>query len=241
VLTTWSVLAVGAGVLAAVVVPGVWLWWPSRRESASQRELGMALMTGTVIAFAVLAVQGLFELRLARLEDERAGAQAARDLKLAQEADRRDLALTIGLQRDLRGIDLREHDLRGFYMAKKDLREVQLLGARLENVVFWAANLTGADLRGARMNGAMLEDARLNGAWLTRADLRGASLRGALLEEADLSGADLRGAKLEGANLTGAALGDARLDGALYDSTTSWPISVPVPRCRADSCEVPGI
>jgi uncharacterized protein YjbI with pentapeptide repeats len=241
VLTTWSVLAVGAGVLVAVVVPGVWLWWPSRRESASQRELGMALMTGTVIAFAVFAVQGLFELRLARLEDERAGAQASRDLRLAQEADRRDLALTIGLQRDLRGIDLRERDLRGFFMAKKDLREVQLLGARLENVVFWAANLSKADLRGARLNGAMLEDARLEGAWLTRADLRGASLRGAQLERADLSGADLRGAKLESANLREAALGGATLHGARYDATTSWPAGAPVPPCRTDSCTVPGI
>jgi uncharacterized protein YjbI with pentapeptide repeats len=236
VLTTWSVLAVGAGVLAAVVVPGVWLWWPSRGESASQRELGMALMTGTVIAFAVLAVQGLFELRLARLEDERASAQEARDRRLAEDADRRDLSLTIGLQHDLRGIDLREQDLRGFYMAKKDLRGVQLLGARLEGVVFWAANLTEADLRGARMNGAMLEDARLEGAWLTRADLRGASLRGALLEKADLSGADLRGANLESANLTEAALGGAR-----YDSTTSWPAGAPVPRCRTATCTVTGI
>jgi uncharacterized protein YjbI with pentapeptide repeats len=235
VLTTWSVLAVGAGVLAAVVVPGVWLWWPSRSESASQRELGMALMTGTVIAFAVLAVQGLFELRLARLEDERASAQAARDLRLAQEADRRDLALRIGLKQDLRGIDLREHDLHDFFMANKDLRRAQFIDARLENVVFFAANLERADLRGARMRGAMLEDARLKRAWLTRADLRGASLEGAYLAEADLSGADLRGANLESANLTGAALGGAR-----YDSTTSWPAGTSVPPCRA-TCTVGGI
>jgi uncharacterized protein YjbI with pentapeptide repeats len=239
VLTTWSVLAVGAGVLAAVVVPGVWLWWPSRRESASQRELGMALMTGTVVAFAVLAVQGLFELRLVRLEDERASAQAARDLKLADEADRRHLELTIGLEHDLRGMNFHQHDLRGFFMAKKDLRGVQFIEAQLEHVVFWAANLNQADLRWARMRGAMVEDARLKEALLAHADLRGASLRGALLENADLSGADLRGANLESADLTGAALGGARLDGARYDSATSWPAGFPVPRCRA-ACTVAG-
>jgi len=241
VLTTWSVLAVGAGVLAAVVVPGVWLWWPSRGESTSQRELGMALMTGTVIAFAVLAVQGLFELRLARLEDERTNAQAARDLRLAEQADRRDLSVTIGLQRDLREIDLRERDLHDFFMANKDLRRAQFIDARLENVVFFGANLERADFRRARMSGAMLEEARLKRAWLTRADLRGASFEGAFLEEADLSGADLRGANLESANLTRAALGGARLDGARYNSATSWPAGVPIPRCRADSCEVEGV
>lgn len=237
-VSTWAVLGLGTAVVATVVVPGVLLWWPSRGERASRSDLGVALMTGTVIAFAVLAVQVLFELRLSRLEEDRAAAQASRDAAEALEADRRDLSMTIGLSRDLRGIDLRARDLSGFYMAKKDLRGVQFIDARLENAVLWKANLEKADLRGARLNGAMLDDAALTGAWLSRADLRGASLRGAKLRGADLSRADLRSAELQGARFAGAALDGADLRGARYDRSTTWPAGFRMSRCRYDVCTV---
>ena len=239
-LTTWSVLAVGVGVLVAVVVPGLWLWWPSRRETSSRGELGVALLTGTLIAFAVLAVQVLFELRLSGLESERLRVQAARDAILAREEDRRSLRLTIGLGGDLRRIDLRNRDLRDFHLAQKNLQGARLENARLDDAVLLDADLSDAELGGAHLSGAMLDDARLKKATLSDADLRNASLRGAVLVGADLSRADLRGAKLDDANLKGAALGRARIRGVQYNQKTRWPAGFPVPPCRSAFCTVPG-
>jgi hypothetical protein len=235
VLTTWMLVAVGAGILATAVVPGIWLWWPARGNASSRSDLGVALMTGTLVAFSVLIVQVLYESRASRLEGDQRAAQVTRDRRMQQQAERQSLALAVGLQHDLRELDLRGRDLSGFFLVRKQLQEAQLSGARLDESVLTGSNLTGAALVGARLRQAVLDDARLVEAVLSRADLEGAYLRGTTLREADLSAADLRGADMEGATLRGAALG-----GAKYDATTKWPAHTRVRPCPTDRICVVG-
>jgi hypothetical protein len=75
-------------------------------------------------------------------------------------------------------------------------------------------------LRGADLSEANLFAAHLEGINLFAANLEGADLREADLREADLSGARLLWADLSGANLEG-----ADLSGAVYDDTTTPPLS----------------
>lgn len=219
-------VAVGAGILATAVLPGVWLWWPARRDASSRSDLGVALMTGTLVAFSVLVVQVLYESRASRLEALQHGAQVTRDHRLQQQAERQSLELAVGLQHDLREIDLRGRNLSGFFLVRKQLQEAQLTGARLDRAVLTGSNLTGAAMVGSRLREAVLDDARLAEAVLSRADLQGAYLRGAALREADLSAADLRGA-----DLTGATLRDAALGGVKYDAATKWPRRTRIKPC----------
>ena len=218
-LTSWMLVAVGAAVLVMGVVPGVWLWWPAHEDASSRSDLGVALMTGTLVAFSVLIIQVLFDSRASRMEHLRQAAQETRNHILQQQTEHQNLGLAIGMQHDLRGIDLRGRNLSGFFLARKQLNEAQLSLARLDKAVLTGTDLSDANLVGARLRRAFLDDSTLVGAILTRADLRGAYLRGARLRDADLSQADLRGADLTDATLAGAALGGAR-----YDASTKWPI-----------------
>jgi uncharacterized protein YjbI with pentapeptide repeats len=235
VLTTWKLVAVGAGILVATVVPGVWLWWPRRGDAASRSDLGLALMTGTVVAFSVLVVQVLFDSRASQLEDLQRAAQSTRDRILQRHTEKQSLAVSIGMQRDLRDIDLHGRDLSGFILARKRLNRANLSWARLDKAFLAGSNLSGASLDGAHLHGAFLDDAKLVGTTLTRADLRGAYLRGAGLQGADLSGADLRGTELTDAMLRGAALGGAR-----YDAKTKWPRRIRVRPCTGTAVCVVG-
>jgi hypothetical protein len=227
-LTTWTLAVIGAAVLVAAVVPGLWLWWPGRKDAGKRSDLGVALMTGTLVAFAVLVVQILFELRLDRLEEDRQVAQDARNEILRRQAEHQSLALAIGLQQDLTGLDLKGRDLSGLFLGRKRLVHAQLEESNLEGAFLSGSNLTDANLRGARLPDANLDDTRLELAILTRADLRGARLRGARMANADLSQADLRGAELTDAVLVGAAIGGAR-----YDAETKWPTGADVKPCEA--------
>src|SRR6185312_14124002 len=135
VLTTWMLVAVGAGFLATAVVPGIWLWWPARGDASSRSDLGVALMTGTLVAFSVLVVQVLYESRASRVEAVQRDAQVTRDHRLQQQAERQSLALAVGMQHDLRELDLRGRNLSGFFLVRKQLQEAQLSGARLDESV----------------------------------------------------------------------------------------------------------
>jgi uncharacterized protein YjbI with pentapeptide repeats len=234
VTSTSVILVVAAILLVSTVIPGIRLYWPQRRDPVSRTDLGVALMTGALIAFAVLALQILVELRAQNDATQR-----------QREADRQALLLVLGRQRDISGIDLDKRDLSGAYLVGKTFHGANLAGANLKNAsleeaslieanlvhaVLYNAHLDRADLReadladaslaGANLNGAKLDgdrlirvnftDADLSNAWM-RADLRGARLIrarlvGARLDPADLQGADLRGADLEDANLRRANL-----------------------------------
>jgi uncharacterized protein YjbI with pentapeptide repeats len=215
-------------VLTLTVVPGVWLWWPSRRDVDQRSSLGAALLTGAVVSFAVFAVQLVFDARLRDIDEQRQADQEGRAEQQRRQADRAALQLTVGLQPDLTGIDLSKRNLAGFYLSRKTLTDAVLNGANLRG-----ANLSRADLGGAELNGAHLEGAQLDGANLSEAILGAANLAGAILVRANLTDAELGGAVLTGADLREANLRGASIGGAIYDSATQWPSSAPQQPCAA--------
>jgi uncharacterized protein YjbI with pentapeptide repeats len=227
VSSTSMIAVVGCVVVALTVVPGVWLWWPSRHEAEQRSSLGAALLTGAVVSFAVFAVQLVFDARLRNVEERREAEQARRAEQQRVQANRNALQLTVGLQPDLSGIDLRKRNLAGFYLSRKRLVEAVLAGANLRAANLSNADLTRADLREAQLVGAHLDSANLAGANLALANLSGAVLVQAKLGNAELAGAVLTGADLRGADLRGASVG-----GASYDSATKWPRSARQQPCR---------
>ena len=54
-------------VLALTIVPGIYLWWPARRDRGGRSDLGAALLTGAVVSFAVFALQLVFDARLRQI------------------------------------------------------------------------------------------------------------------------------------------------------------------------------
>lgn len=243
---------VGFLIVAFSVIPGLLLWWPSRNDRTGRSDLGVALMTGALIAFAVLTIQVLIE-RNNRARDE------ARRVADAQQS----FELTLSLQKDLTGIRLERKDLRGFYLYGKILKKAVLVSTDLRSATLSWANLSDARMHSARLGGAImnnatltrakLDNANLEAAILTEARMLGASLAGATIVDADLSsvflpfgdlkGAHLEGASLAGATLTGADMSNASVDedtsfaGAVYDKTTVWPEGVNQDRCRKGVCE----
>lgn len=210
-LPVWLILLVAGVLIVGTVLPGLRLWWPTRTEQVSKTDLGLALMTGALIAFAVLTVQILVDIR---------GRQEDRHRELA--AERQSLQISVG-QRNLSGIYLGGAHLKNFYLGGKrlngaDLGEARLQGAVLTRAWLVGANLNKAWLSGANLSGARLADATLDDAHLEGANLDGANLDGASLANARLDGAVLTDARmsadLRGADLTNAILDDAKLAGA---------------------------
>ena len=182
-------------------------------------------MTGALIAFAVLAVQLLIQIRSQRDANAREDQadRAALVLMLERSSNLSDLSLQ---GKDLSTTYLKEKDLTGANlsrssMASASLQGSKLVGAILSGVSFDKAQLQRADLRYATLDGASLVEANLSGANLdaatltpgvdlTKADLSNASAR-ADLRRAVLTGANLVGAQLDGANLQGADLTSAEM------------------------------
>jgi uncharacterized protein YjbI with pentapeptide repeats len=205
-LPVWAIGLVAAVLVTGTVIPGLRLWWPTRTDPIRRSDLGLALTTGAMIAFAVLIVQILVESR-ARQEDR----------KRQSVAEQQNLQIAIG-PTNLAGIGLARDHLDGFYLRGKDLAGANLRKAHLKQAVLVDANLQRADLT----------DATLPRANLSRADLRGARLHAADLERTRLPLALLDGAFLDHANLEKANLTDARgaanlqaadLQGATLDNT----------------------
>lgn len=217
-------IAVGVSV---VLFAGLLLWGYNRHEVGAKSNLGAALLAGTLAAVAVFAVQA--DLDAGR---QAAALHAARERDAA--ADRQWLQLTLGINRDLTGIDLQHMDLTEFYMRGKNLTEAKLSGAnlnrvdlseaRMEAIGLEDASLRRADLTESNLIGAFLMGADLSGATLTESNLTNAFLTGADLSGATLANADLSGADLSNADLSGADLLGARLDRATATRGTRWPV-----------------
>jgi uncharacterized protein YjbI with pentapeptide repeats len=227
--STVAIAIVGVALLVATVIPGIRLYWPQRGDPVSRTDLGVALMTGAFIAFAVLGLQLMIQIR-SQLDSNR------RDT----EAERQSLLLLLGRSRDLSGLDLHGKDLRGAYLNAKILRGANLAHADLRKALLQGTNLMAADLEGSNLAGAHLERADLRQADLVGANLQGAKLNNARLDTAvfygekggddvvaDLRGADLsnawasadlRHADLRKATLVGTRLAPANLQGARLNS-----------------------
>lgn len=166
------VLAVG-GVTGLLAVGG-YLSWTAEDRRHSRGDLGRSLLVAGVIGIALGGAQFALDRRLRDIERER-------QARAGEVEERRTLQTSLGLQRDLVGIDLRERDLSQFFLARK-------------NLAF--ANLSGASLRQTQLSNATLKGSIVVNADLRGADLRGATVRGAILAGSDLSRAELSGADL---------------------------------------------
>jgi uncharacterized protein YjbI with pentapeptide repeats len=210
---------------------GMFLCWGCWREGNGRQDLGIRLVTGAVVAIAVLALQVLFDRQLAHVEDRHQTEQAARNEAFQQQLARENLRLTLGVQNDLRNIDLSNRSLSSIYLGGKDLRSAKLVGAGLRGATLAGARLEQADLQGAHLEDAHLDNAYLDGAGLQWAHLQGAVFSGAKLSDADFTRADLRGADLRTA--INPPEHRASFSQAEYDAHTKWPPGVSGPECPA--------
>ena len=151
------------------VIPG----WVSRE---SMKEIGWALVGGSVIAAAVLAGEHCFQTTFIR--EER---------RLQKERIREQYQMTLGLadslaNKVLSGLDLEEIKLPG--------RE--LIGAQLVRTNLRKADLSGSNLSKAKLHGARLPHSSLRDATLVESDLSGAVMKYSNPRRAVLRGAVLR-------------------------------------------------
>lgn len=187
----WLLALGGVAFLVLLVVSGTHLWWPLRGEQSSRGDVGTALMTGGVVAFAILLLQLSTDMRLRDVEERRAASDA-----------RQALLLQVAGTNRLAGARFEGRDLRDFYFVGKILtganfEDADLRRAILSRAILLRADLDGADLREANLTEAFLQDAFLNDADLNDGTiLQGACLRGADLQKADLLGADVTAANL---------------------------------------------
>jgi uncharacterized protein YjbI with pentapeptide repeats len=258
----WMIIAVGLAILTAATVPGVYFFWPSRTDPVCRSDLGVALMTGALVAFAILALQVMVDVRLRGIEETR-----------QEQTERQNLELQLAMQTEpLPGIALRDRDLSNFYLYRKvlpgaildesDLTETQLTGANLDGAFLNdttlvdtqldGANLTKAELKdavlaGANLTGAVMPEAQLDRATLDGTKFGGANLRGAFLNDVvttgrptEMLGTDLTGADLRGADLSRAYFEGTTLTGARYNSKTKWPLGYEQDCTPGKTCRVTG-
>ena len=158
-----------------------------------------------------------------------------------QQARGRDTQLQINLGASLDACDLTGADLGGAYLRLRQMSSIRLAQANCRGADFTSSTmndavLTRADLRHARLDnigGSDLHGYRADFRW---ASFQAADLREAHFEEADLrhtnfcdadvTAADFRKADLRGADLTASSLTGVQFAGAVYDKTTTWPVSM---------------
>lgn len=250
-MTFWLIVGLVGMILVLSVGPGLYFWWPTRKEPSCRSDLGVALMTGALIAFAVLGIQVVVDKRLRDVEGERRVAQ-----------ERQALKLQLALQDKLIGIPLAGEQLQGIYLYDKNLAKANLRRANLTDAVLTESDLTDAQLEDAVLIRAIMNRTTLEGAKLDRANMEYANLTGAPMSDSDLASARLEGAEFGGANLrwadfTGAKLQKAsfleadlrgaiftgaqfdtgtEIDGAKYDRATVWPAGHKQKPCRKAVC-----
>jgi uncharacterized protein YjbI with pentapeptide repeats len=159
---------------------------PFWRQDESKVLLATALLSAGVVGTAVFFAQSIVTYRLQKLEEHT------------------NIALSIGMERELPGIDLRS----------KNLSDFSLVGRRLHNADLSWTNLTGADLSRVELDGASLIQADMNGARLNNSQLRGADLRLANLRGADVVASNLSGANLRKTRFSNAVCAGSSFDGA---------------------------
>jgi uncharacterized protein YjbI with pentapeptide repeats len=211
---------------------------PAWGDRGTRADVGVALITATVISLAVFVLQILDENRLQRDDAKRQDESANQALRLQL-----GLASRLG-KMDLHGQDLRQINLPQKHLEGADLSDAHLEGANLEGVHLERArllnaHLEGANLQRAHLEGADLQDAHLDGdTTLDRAHLANANLFGAQLTGAELYGADLSGAKAMKANFKGAVYKGWNVDRLQYDNRTVFPNGKTY-KCNTAPCLLP--
>ncbi len=143
-----------AGIALTAIGLAVWVAALASTGDVPARlgELGAGLLSGAVVAFAVLFLGRRFD----------------------SEAEARSLRITVGLQKDLSNIDLSERELSGFSFAGKDLTSANLSESNLRGANFSGATLSNAkfieaDLARAIFSQATLDDTSFAFAEITEA------------------------------------------------------------------------
>lgn len=238
-MSLWLLLAVGVVLGAVFVAVGAHMLRPAWKETGTRADVGVAVITTTVIGLAIFVLQILDENRLQRDDAKRQDESANQALRLQL-----GLASTLG-KMDLHGQDLRQINLPQKHLEGADLSDAHLEGANLEGVHLEGArlidaHLEGANLQDAHLDRADLQDAHLDGGTtLDRAHLAHANLFGAQLMGAELYDADLHGAKAMKANLTGAVYKGWNVAKLQYDGRTVFPNGKTY-RCSTAPCLLPG-
>jgi len=169
-LVTWrlggNAAASGAvGFLTALIAAGFYLWFSAADRAKSKGEIGRGLLISGIIGVAFAWIQFDVSEYQRRTDHER-------DVAAARSAERQSLQLTVGLQRDLTGIDLSHRDIHRFYFRGKVLRDAQLIGARANDANFTSADLRDADLRDGQFRRASFDQADMRRSTFDRADFR---------------------------------------------------------------------
>ena len=224
-MSLWLLLLVGVLLGFVLLAVGVHMIRPSWNEQGTRADVGVAVITTTVISLAIFILQILDENRLERQDETRQEQSANQSLRLQ-----------LGLTSSLRGIDLSSKDLHGIFLPQKNLEAADFSDSDLSDANLEKARLTGCDLQPREPRGRQSErcppDAALTSGTrgsdgsktvLDNADLTGAELLGAQLQKASLSGADLRGATATDANFRGAVTSSSQGVGMYYNGNTVFP------------------
>jgi hypothetical protein len=233
----WLILGIGLAVGLSMVVWGVRLLRPHWSAEQTQVQIGIALLTASVISVAIFVLQIVDEDRLGREEARRQEGIANQALRIQLALTSRPLTFMDLSGENLRNVNLPRRDLSGAIFNFAELRDANLRGAALERASFVSASLEGAILIRAKLDLADLEDANLEGALMTFATLTRASLVDTELDRAELYSADLRCARALGANFDGAATAGWKITGLEYDETTVFPDGK-TRECSAPPCVV---
>jgi hypothetical protein len=126
--------------------------------SKVRRDVGGSLLTGSIVAFAVFALQ-------VHLDSQRRG-----------EEGRDQFRLSVAFAQDLKELKP-QFSLSGMYLSGKDMDNAELQQQDLSDANLQGASLRGADLEGANLTGANLYGANLRGSSIVDTDLTGADLR----------------------------------------------------------------
>lgn len=145
----------------------------SGREKA--RDLGVALLSGSILALSVLFLQLLNE-NIAQEEQRRQ----------ERVAERRAFDLTVAVSRDLSGFDPGGRNLDEMVLSAKNFEWANFRNTSLKGAIIVDARLVDTDLSGADLYKAVL----------AYSNMKGATLRGAKFEDADLDHVRLKGAEV---------------------------------------------
>lgn len=189
-------------VASLVLVAGVALL--SSSSSRLLKDLGSAVISGSIVGLAVLLVE------------------TNADNRREEAAQLRNLQLMLSLEDDLQGINLEGRDVSRQYLAGKNLTDANLNDLVANRTSFNQSTLDFADLIGANLRNSSFVDSRLAGADLSGANLSCTVLRGTIFSsELQLEGASL--------GTVEASLRETRLDNILYDDSTAWPANFSPP------------
>jgi hypothetical protein len=160
---TTRVLVIAIGLIA--VGFGVWIWAVAITSDLSGRlsDVGSPLLGGAIVAFAIFLLEREFEARAERQRRQ-----------FEERAERLNVRLMIGVQQNLRGIDLTGLELSRSSFNDKDLTRATFGRTTLAHAAFFGSTLVEARFIEADLTKAVFSGADLAGAEFTGSDLTAA-------------------------------------------------------------------